>query len=109
MAVCTRMFTPGINDEDAATGEIGPRNILHELLDRGLGTALRQHEANRVGDLEQVVRRHVRGHAHGDAAGAIGQKIGEARRQHFRLRERAVVVFTEIPLEAKSSNTSLEI
>ena len=38
----------------------------------------------------------IGGHAHGNTAAAIGQKIGEGCRQDHRLGERAVVVFSKI-------------
>ena len=45
-----------------------------------------------VDHLAEIVRRDVGGHADRDAAGAVDQQIGEFRRQHPRLAERAVVV-----------------
>ena len=39
----------------------------------------------RLNALDQVVRRNVGGHADGDAAGAVDQKIGYARGENGRL------------------------
>ena len=49
-----------------------------------------------VDHLAEIVRRDVGRHADGDAAGAVDQQIGEARRQHHRLALGAVVVGLEI-------------
>ena len=49
-----------------------------------------------VDQFAQIVRRDVGGHADGDAAGAVDQQIGKARRQHHRLVLVAVVVGLEI-------------
>ena len=49
-----------------------------------------------VDHLAEIVRRDVGRHADGDAAGAVDQQIGEARRQHHRLALGAVVVRAEI-------------
>ena len=43
-------------------------------------------------DLVEVVRRHVGGHAHRDAGGAVEQQVRQARRQPGRLFQRAVEV-----------------
>ena len=45
----------------------------------------------RLQALSQVVRRHVAGHAHRDAGGAVDQQVGNARRQHQRLVQGLVV------------------
>jgi len=42
------------------------------------------------------MRRDVGGHAHGDAAGAVDQQVGKARRQHHRLALGVVVIVLEI-------------
>ena len=49
-----------------------------------------------VGDLAQVVRRDVGGHADRDAGRAVDQQVGEARRQDRRLLRAAVVVGLEV-------------
>ena len=50
----------------------------------------------RGGDLAQVVRRDVGGHAHGDAGRAVDEQVGQLGRQHRRLLARAVVVLDEV-------------
>ena len=40
--------------------------------------------------------RHVGGHAHGNAGGAVDQQVGERRRQDIRLGELVVVVRNEV-------------
>ena len=49
-----------------------------------------------VGDLAQVVRRDVGGHADGDAGRAVDQQVGQLGRQDARLHARAVVVLDEV-------------
>ena len=49
-----------------------------------------------VGDLAQVVRRDVGGHADRDAGRAVDQQVGVARRQHGRLLRATVVVGLEV-------------
>ncbi|CAB4648863.1 unannotated protein [freshwater metagenome] len=44
----------------------------------------------------QVVRRHIGGHAHGNAAGAIDQEVGNSCWQDTRLQELIVVVGNKI-------------
>jgi hypothetical protein len=36
-------------------------------------------------DLDEVVWRHVRGHADGDTAGTVDEQVGERCRHHGRL------------------------
>ena len=47
-------------------------------------------------DLDEVVRGHVGGHAHGDAGGAVDQQVREGRGQHRGLHELVVVVRDEV-------------
>ena len=49
-----------------------------------------------VDQFAEIVRRNIGRHADGDAAGAVDQKIGKARRQHHRLVLVAVVVGLEV-------------
>ena len=63
----------------AAGGEIGAGNQLQNLSERRVG--LVQKQDGGFDDFLQVVRRDIRGHADGDAAGAVHQQIGHARRQ----------------------------
>ena len=66
--------------DDALGGEVGALDVLHQV---GQG-ALRvvQHADGGVDDLPQVVGRDVGGHAHGDAAGAVHQQVGEPGGEH---------------------------
>ena len=49
-----------------------------------------------VDDFAQIMRRHVGGHAHRDAARTIDQEIGKARRKNHRFAFGTVVVLAEI-------------
>ena len=80
--------------DDAAGGEIGPRNDLHQLFDGHVRVVDELDEP--VADLAQVVRRNLRGHADGDAVGAVDQQVGELARQDERLAVLAVVIVDEI-------------
>ncbi len=64
--------------------------MLAELLDAGTRLVEQTHAGG--GDFAQVVRRHVGGHAHGDAGGAVEQHVGQPRRQDRRLVQGAVEV-----------------
>ncbi|MNT00146.1 hypothetical protein D3C72_1345660 [compost metagenome] len=65
-------------------------NVFAELFDRGFRLIEQAHASG--GDFTQVMRRHVGGHAHGDAGGAVEQQVGQPRRQGRRLVEGAVEV-----------------
>ena len=80
--------------DDAARGEVGAREHGHKVVDRRIGVV--DHHAHGVGDLAEVMRRDVGGHADGDARAAVDQQVGEARGKHRRLGERLVVVGLEI-------------
>jgi len=80
--------------QDAAGGEVGPRHELHELFGRGVGVL--EQVRGRGDDLDQVVRRHVGGHADGDATRTVDEEIGERGREHGGLLELAVVVRDEV-------------
>ena len=54
------------------------------------------HRDDGVDDLAEVVRRHVRRHADGDAGRAVDEQVREARRQDGRLAPRLVVVRAEV-------------
>ena len=84
----------GAADDRAAGGEIRPRHDLHQLGQRHV-RPVDQRDAG-VDDLAEIVRRNIGRHADRDAAGAIDQKIGEARRQDRRLPLLAVVIGLEI-------------
>ena len=76
-----------------AGGEVGAGDELAQRVGVELRVVqkLQQRRAHLVG----VVRRNVRGHADGDAGGAVDQQVGQPRRQHHRLLPRAVVVGPE--------------
>ena len=75
-------------------GKSGPLTKCHQLFEPDLVAALPvvDHEGDGVGDLGQVVRRHVGRHADGDAAGAVDEQVGQHGRQHGRLFEAVVEV-----------------
>ena len=75
---------------DAAGGEIRRRNMMHQPFDRD--QRIIEKSAHRIDDFAQIVRRNVGRHAHRNAAGAIDQQIGEARRQNSGFLFRTVIV-----------------
>ncbi len=81
-------------EDRAAGGEIRPRHDLHDFRERYL-RIVDQGDAG-VDDFAEVMRRDIGRHAHGDAARAIDQQVGEARRQDGRLPLLAVVVGIEV-------------
>ena len=80
----------GAAEDDAAGREIRARHDLDQVVDRQR-RIVDQRDAG-IDHLAEIVRRDVGRHADGDAAGAVDQEIGEARRQHHRLVLVAVVV-----------------
>ncbi len=101
----------GAHDEAAAAGAIGgfnafpardisacrkirARNDLHHFLERGVG--LLDQEDGGIHDFAQVVRRNVGGHADGDAAGAVDEKIRNTRRENHGLFAGLIEVRDEI-------------
>ena len=81
-------------DDDAAARPVRSGHVVHELLERRVGV---RHEMLRRGDdLAEVVRGHVRRHAHRDARAAVDQQVRDGRRQHRRLLELVVVVRREV-------------
>ena len=89
---------PCAADDQRAVGEVGALDPLDqrvlELLAGGVGVLERPLGA--VGDLAQVVRRDVGGHADRDAGRAVDQQVRVARRQDRRLLRAAVVVGLEV-------------
>ncbi len=71
-------------------GEVRALDVLAELLDRGARLIEQAHAGRR--HFPEVMRRHIGGHAHGDAGGAVEQQVGQARRQGGRLVQGAVEV-----------------
>ena len=81
-------------DDDSARREVGPGNKLHELFD-GRFRMIEQMDGG--GDhLDEVVRRHVRGHAHRDARRPVDEQVRERCRQHRGLLELPVIVRDEV-------------
>ncbi len=58
------------------------------------GFSMQQHQA--LDQFVQIMRRDIRGHAHGDAGGAIDQQVRNARRQDHRLIAGLVEIRNEI-------------
>ncbi|GAA3101960.1 hypothetical protein GCM10020001_018730 [Nonomuraea salmonea] len=81
-------------DDLPARRQVGPRHEPHQLVERRVG--LLDQVAGGGHDLDEVVRRHVGGHADGDAARAVDQQVGEGRRHDDRLGLLAVVVGLEV-------------
>ena len=84
----------GAPEDRSAGREIRPRNQLHQLVERDVRPV--HHREQAVDSLAEIVRRDVGRHADGDAAGAIDEQIGEARRQDDRLELLFVVVRLEV-------------
>ena len=79
---------------DGAGREVGAGDQLHQLVERDVGPV--HHRQQRVDRLAEIVRRDVGRHADRDAAGAVDEQIGEARRQDDRLELLLVVVRLEV-------------
>src|SRR6266849_4338856 len=60
--------------------EIRPGNQLHDFLERSVGPFNQQNGG--IHDFAKIVRRNVRRHANGNAASAIYEEIGDARRKN---------------------------
>ena len=75
-------------------GKSGPGTILDQLVDTE--SRIVDQRDTGIDHLAQIVRRDIGGHADGDAAGAVDQQIGKARRQHHRLVLVAVVIVLEV-------------
>ena len=84
----------GAAEDDAAGREIRAGHDLAKLVDVDAGIV--HHRDGGVDDLAEIVGRDVGRHADGDAAAAVDQEIGEARRQDRRLALRVVVVVAEV-------------
>ncbi len=79
---------------DAARWEVGTGYDPDQLIDSH-GRIVDQRDAG-VDHLAEIVGRDIGGHADGDAAGAVDQKVRKARRQDNRLFFIAVVIGLEI-------------
>ena len=85
---------PGAADDDRAGREVGALEVLHQVVDVGVGLVDQLHDG--VDRLAEVVRRHVRRHPDGDPGRAVDEQVREARRQRERLLARLVVVRPEV-------------
>jgi hypothetical protein len=63
--------------DQPAGREIGPRQLLEQIVDAALRIA--GHHAERIDQLAQVMGGNVGGHADGDSLGAVGEQIGKLR------------------------------
>ena len=68
--------------------------MLHQLLERDVRIV--DLRADAVDDFAEIVRRHVRRHADGDAGAAVDEQIRKRGRENRRLGARLVVVRDEI-------------
>ena len=84
----------GASEDRGAGREIRPGNMLHQLVERDVG--LVHHREQAVDRLAEIVRRNIGRHADRDAAGAVDEQIGEARRQDDGLELLLVVVRLEV-------------
>ena len=80
--------------DNAPGGEVRPLDVLHQLLQGGLGVV--DKGAHAVDDLAHVVGRDVGGHAHGNARGAVDQNVGEVAGEHGGLLQPVVVVGVKV-------------
>ena len=68
------LFDAGRAEDDAAGGKVGTGDVGHEVVGRSFGVV--DERGDGVDHLAQVVGRDVGGHADGDAAGAVDQRLG---------------------------------
>ncbi len=80
--------------DHAAGGKVRTFDELHQLRHRNRGII--NLSANSVDYFAQIMRGHVRRHAHGDTGAAIDEQIGKCRRKNYRFAARLVVVRDEI-------------
>src|SRR5262249_20245981 len=85
-------------NDQTGSGKVGALDSFADGGQRGflVGVVVIQAPEHRVGELAQVVRRDVGGHADRDAAGPVGQQVGEPAGQYRGLLYPAVVVRYEI-------------
>ncbi len=79
---------------DAGRWKVGRRDDVHQVVNGGV-RVLEQVQTG-IHHFVQVVRRDVGGHAHGNAARAVDQQVGQAGGQHQGLFFAAVVVGAEV-------------
>ena len=75
-------------------GKVRAFDELHQLRDGDLRIV--DLRANAVDDFAEIVRRHVGGHADGDAGAAVDEQVRERGRENGRLGQALVVVRDEI-------------
>ena len=85
-------------DDQRAVGEVGALDPLDQRVLELLARRVRvlERPLGALGDLTEVVRRDVGGHADGDAGRAVDQQVGVARREYDGLLRAAVVVGLEV-------------
>ena len=85
---------PSRADDQAPVGKSGPliRSMSASSSSSSVGLGVVQRPDDAGGDLAQVVRRDVGGHADRDPRAAVDQQVRDPGRQHRRLRWSAVVV-----------------
>jgi hypothetical protein len=83
-----------LSNDDAAGREVRPRHDGVEVIDRQARIVDQRHAG--IDDFAEIVRRDVCRHADRDAACAVDQEVGEARRQNERLLFGAVVIRLEV-------------
>ena len=92
------VFDALVAQDGGAGGEVGSGDELEECFEeffaRGLGVV--EGPLDAACEFAQVVGRDARGHADGDAFGAVGQQVGEAGGQDGGFLVAAVVVVLEI-------------
>ena len=91
----TRPRSPSVPTIRPSVGKSGPLTIVDQLRRASSASStsgLSRHHCTRRGDLAQVVRRDLGGHADRDALGAVDQQVRDPRRQDRRLLRPAVVV-----------------
>ncbi|MNI34019.1 hypothetical protein D3C73_879950 [compost metagenome] len=77
--------------DDLGVGRVvGALHVLAQVAHAGIRVV--QQVQQRADDLVEVVRRHIGGHAHGDAGGAVQQQMRQACRHPGRLLQGAVEV-----------------
>jgi len=83
-----------VSHDDAAGREVRTGDLGHEVFDGGLRVVDKQRRG--VDHFAEVVRRNVCRHTDRDTRRAVHEQVGVARRQYQRLRQRLVIVGTEI-------------
>ena len=77
-------------DNDSTGREVGAGKDLHKVVHSRLRAPLLHDDLDGLGHLAKVVGRHVRGHAHGNAGGAVDKQVRDERRKDRRFVAQAV-------------------